>query len=383
MLWNGDDGAKRSAVVQSCDPRQRTADLFFPDTQERQTVSALELDPDDGTAHSQVGIDIGTEVLLCKDSGSALPYVAAIGDFAPLPNHTMAWGPPHFQDIAENLQDSFEQEWKANRPDTSDIDWYGRVAALRPDGRVVVELANGLSVTVELKNLYSMHPISSPDELDEMDATSDYSDEGPFGGFGGFGGFGPGSIFPSFLAPALFGPPRPKPARSPSDDSWETTDDEEWADEGSDDEMDVDSHTGEEEPTVPTVDPQVNGTKPVEDEVMSEDARDIEEIDPITASSPVKSPRARAATPDPPASPVSSPEPEAGPSRSNGDLQDDEKWASFDVLESAPPDHHFYGEAPAESSRNRMSRLNKEHKALRTSLPGQCRVWEAASRSWR
>lgn len=45
-------------------------------------------------------------------------------------------------------------------------------------------------------------------------------------------------------------------------------------------------------------------------------------------------------------------------------------WKRFEVLSSAPPDHAFYSTVPAQPSRNFMTRLTKEYKALQSSLPG-------------
>lgn len=45
-------------------------------------------------------------------------------------------------------------------------------------------------------------------------------------------------------------------------------------------------------------------------------------------------------------------------------------WKRFDILSSAPPDHAFYKTAPAQPSRQFMSRLAKEYRALGSSLPG-------------
>ena len=46
-------------------------------------------------------------------------------------------------------------------------------------------------------------------------------------------------------------------------------------------------------------------------------------------------------------------------------------WARFDVQPSAPADHAFYSNAPTQPSRQFMSRLSKEYRALSTSLPGR------------
>ena len=45
-------------------------------------------------------------------------------------------------------------------------------------------------------------------------------------------------------------------------------------------------------------------------------------------------------------------------------------WKRFDILPSAPADHAFLGTPPAEPSRQFLARLQKEYRALSSSLPG-------------
>ena len=49
-------------------------------------------------------------------------------------------------------------------------------------------------------------------------------------------------------------------------------------------------------------------------------------------------------------------------------------WKRFEMLPSAPVDHTFYNTTPAQPSRNFMTRLAKEYKALQSSLPGALTV---------
>ena len=103
----------------------------------------------------------------------------------------------------------------------------------------------------------------------------------------------------------------------------------------------------------------------------TESAMDVEEVDPPD-SPVVKAVKGSSLSHD------LEEQPTAGPSsprvnRLAGDaLAEDERWQRFEMLESAPADHHFVGEqrgaAPAKSY---SSRINKEHRALRSSLPGQ------------
>ena len=67
---------------------------------------------------------------------------------------------------------------------------------------------------------------------------------------------------------------------------------------------------------------------------------------------------------------------------SNGDVDHEGKktgstgvdlpWKRFDILASAPHDHSFYSSTPVQPSKNFLSRLTKEYRALSNSLPGVC-----------
>lgn len=71
---------------------------------------------------------------------------------------------------------------------------------------------------------------------------------------------------------------------------------------------------------------------------------------------------------------------EAGPSSAPAgpqglsSLSDEDAWVPFDILETAPQEHHFFNEPrPATATKTYLSRLQKEHRALATSLPGEFR----------
>lgn len=53
-------------------------------------------------------------------------------------------------------------------------------------------------------------------------------------------------------------------------------------------------------------------------------------------------------------------------------------WKRFDILSSAPADHAFYSEPPAQPGKSFMTRLNREYRALANSLPGVCHLSEPA-----
>jgi ubiquitin-conjugating enzyme E2 O len=53
------------------------------------------------------------------------------------------------------------------------------------------------------------------------------------------------------------------------------------------------------------------------------------------------------------------------------DFSDSVQWSRFEILSSAPVDHAFYSSSPAQPSKAFLGRLNKEYRALKSSLPGR------------
>jgi ubiquitin-conjugating enzyme E2 O len=49
---------------------------------------------------------------------------------------------------------------------------------------------------------------------------------------------------------------------------------------------------------------------------------------------------------------------------------EDGPWQRFLVLPEAPVDHAFYSSAHAQTTKAFMSRLNKEYRVLKSTLPG-------------
>ena len=54
-------------------------------------------------------------------------------------------------------------------------------------------------------------------------------------------------------------------------------------------------------------------------------------------------------------------------------------WKRFEVLAEAPRDHAFFNSTPSQPSRNFLTRLQKEYRALSSSLPGQSRLFLVAT----
>ena len=113
----------------------------------------------------------------------------------------------------------------------------------------------------------------------------------------------------------------------------------------------IDESGGEWSPSTDTVIPPLQVDAPM----AVDSATNAEESRPASASG-------RAQSPDVPK--------DAMDSEGDSDEGGEKVWKRFEVLSSAPPDHAFYSSVPAQPSRNFMTRLTKEYKALQSSLPG-------------
>lgn len=386
------------------------------ETGEKEVVSAFAIDGPLG------GVGINDEVLLCDGNGSIPPDIPPIGANRQPPHPSEIMIDVSTEDIALDVQtneESWREQWSLPAPDCSDIDWYGQVKVLHPNGQVGVNLANGKHVTVELKNLCRLLPSTIRDPLydgsdDEAD-DDDMMDEDGMYAMGPIGPDGyamdPNTIFSgvmsgasmgmgpfdpiNFIGPGglpntvMFGPvpsnlyadyPTVPPAAPESDNSWETTDEEEWASddamEEDEDEVNEDKENDKKAYISQSDDgradvekkhegieasEQADAQPKVDDTTTAQDAMDIDEVNIQLDRSPAVS---TVSLPD------DDPQPTAGPLG----LDSLSVLIPFEVCETAPRDHHFFGEAPAESSRTSMSRINKEHKALRSSLPGECNM---------
>ena len=321
LLWKGDNGERRPAVLQTFDPDNRIADILFIDTPppftDRQTVSVLELDPG-GPGKAPYGVGIGQVVLLTPDNLVPIPEVGILGQPPEAVAEHVAAEMSRFmiRMLAQRFPDA---EIALPAGDLSKITWYGEVTALHLDGMITVTLPSGAERTVGLKNIVLLNDGMDPDAMldpqDGMDLDGDsfYDDE-------------------------------------MSDRSWETMS----GDEVVVDEEDVEMADDEEES-----EPHVSV---VEEE--DEDAKDEQSIEEMY-------PPEDEGTSGPASSPVAGPSTLANTHASRTSLADDEGWVRFEMLEEAPQDHHFVSE-PRTSSPGKafLSRLNKEHKALMSSLPG-------------
>jgi ubiquitin-conjugating enzyme E2 O len=324
-------------VVQTFNPHQRVAELLFMDTQEKATVSVLELDPG-GSGKANYGVGFGQHVLLCADNGTDLPEVPALGQFEP-PIDNMWWR-NELAKLAEQYADGdsgFDFVLPAGDP--SAIKWWGEVIQLHLDGKVTVKLPSGEERRVDIKNVIRLNEPAGDMFEDELGAV-----EGQDTGF--------------------------VEEEAGSEASWETMDDAR-------DDLDL-SDVRRGEGWEENVDEEQD-VEMFEDDVSAQDA---EEVEPMV-SEPEWRDEVQAAVGAPVAKATRtarhSQTAEAGPStQPNGhasslpSLEDDEQWQQFEILEQAPEEHWFYKEPRLEAaSKAYHTRLQKEHRALMTSLPGR------------
>ena len=331
LVWRGDNGERRPAVVQKFDPRQRIADLLFTDKQEIQTVSVLELDTG-GHGRPEYGVGIGQIVLTCDDNHTPLPEVPPIGAIEPAFT-SMYWRSVLMERGSHLKADPAMDPVAAvrtTRPsgDISSVDWWGHVSDLHLDGTIGIRLANGTQTRLSLRRLQLLN---TPGEM--------YDDDGE----------APDNMFDMGMD---------HEGDSASTTSWETLPKSDRAIQETIDFMESGQSWDDAYP-VP-LDSDGDTAMEMMDEwavnrLVTETRWPRQAVD--TTSTPMPRAASRLA--------AESPSPVAGPST----LQDDERWVHFEMLEEAPPDHKFIGEVSRMGGKAFQTRINKEHRALMNSLP--------------
>lgn len=336
LVWRDDTGQRRPVCIQSFDPHKRVADVLFTDDHTRSTVSVLELDTG-GPGKSNYGVGFGQQVLFCADNDSPLPEVPSLGQMGPPP----PWA--HVKLV--NLTDTHIGYTDAavvprvGKGDLKAIRWWGEVVDLHLDGTVSVRLPGDEIRQAGIKELILLNDPLSEDVIG--DAGLDGEDF-PMEGEEGYDG---------------------------SDGGWET-------DDGSDMGMGGISSLANSglQPILNLLHAAVNEAQGVEvaDIELSGSEMDVEEVDPMLSATDdedegdgdgdvtLREEPEKQAEAGP-----SKPKPSSGLAALAG-----EAWQSFDVLEEAPADHHFISEPREGTAKAYHSRLQKEHRALMTSLPG-------------
>lgn len=347
-MWRSDTGERRPAVVQSYNPKQRIAEVLLLDKNEKETVSVLELDTG-GFGRINYGVGLGQCVLFCDDNGAQIPEVPSLGQVDPPEDGREGFRHElHSMGLAQGQNaDVFGSSLPKGDPNA--VSWWGEVVDMHRDGTISVELYSGERKRVDIKKVIVLNEPEGPFPGDEFgDEYSDYTD-------------------------------------AQSERSWETVgdmvedvdvrgDDEhgriiEYSDDD-DDGMDVDGTDGESSMDRDAVDRVMMEEDENEDE--GEEARGATGGE-STPMPPAVSPPESNATPTP--ADRRDDQPMAGPSTSaplprRPSLADSDRWLRFDILETAPAEHHYYNEPLLPpSSKAFHARLRKEHRALATSLP--------------
>lgn len=320
-----------------------------------------------GENHEEYGATLGEYVFICDDSGSPMPHVPAIGLAPSSKTDPLALLASAIEKQASLIPSTCD--WSGALMEPNDIDWVGEVISLEMDGRVGVRLANGNTVILELRNVLLLKLMEEGD----MDMYSEgYGSEGNYDQPMALDFTIPGTRHS--LAEIVLANARLQRSSNAVDDG---ASDASWVTEYSEEDISQDRSPF---PAMPfqqaisrseSMDEAIsNGSAaeavshPMNVDDTSEDADWVDESIEMAPSSP---PTRQSRSPSPPSLAYKEASSQAGPSSAPRDAA----WEPFVVLESAPSDHRYFGEAPAASSRARMKKISTEHKALRTSLPGR------------
>jgi len=357
VIWKGED-QKRAAVVQTVNSADRVAKVMFTDTGAIEDTSVLELDPNGNgdwalTNHPHafgVGVRRCDTVFIHAEgttNGAAYPTVPRIGeieawvkeDLLGADGDLVGWR-REMADLGVGLvahrdSSSGEHNLRKVSKDDKSLTWIGEVVGLRMDGMVEVRHPNSEVEVYPLQRLTKLYDSIDQFEEEDWDDMSEdhesYEEEGPIWTRDENGEW------------TLH-------EHADDDDDWE--DDEDGA-------MDVDGSLEGDEPIPPLVPIDTDSADMAVDTPMRQATPSLSDSSPVPAGSSVNSPLL------PPAD-----------SHANGSANatvnlndDDEVWQRFAILPSAPPDHAFYGTPTAQPSKAFHPRLNKEYRALTSSLP--------------
>ncbi|KAI0722317.1 hypothetical protein C8T65DRAFT_628933 [Cerioporus squamosus] len=364
VLWKTED-SKRHVVVQSVNARERTAQVLVVETGAIELASVLELDPHGTSDWSAVspsndglGVRRGDLVFIHREgttNGVEPPMVPRIGEVEEWAREPPTVGPDgHLggwrRDVANigtriaelRGKEGSVEEPPFKRPEKGDtsLNWFGEVVDLHLDGTIEVVLPHGDKVTVPLSRLTRLY--DSVEQLEDLwgddEGTVEEGEEVEVWEMDEDGRWVEGT--------------------ADDGEEWESA--EEGEDEEMHDAMDVEDASGEWSPSTDTVIPPLQ-VETAQSPSHPDDSR------PTSSSG-------RPRSPDVPKDAMDiEDDPEEGSSES--------PWKRFEVLPEAPPDHAFYSTTPAQPSRQFLTRLSKEYKALRSSLPDSILVRTYEDRS--
>ncbi|KAI0068302.1 hypothetical protein BV25DRAFT_1911299 [Artomyces pyxidatus] len=375
VLWKGED-EKRMAVVQSVNAVERTATVRFSDTGATELTSLLELDPHGTSDWSAVapttfdglGVRRGDFVFVHRegtDNGLERPKVPRIGEVepwvreVPTVNANGQYGgwrktmSDLGMDIARRRESDSIVEGRIRKPapDDTSVNWFGEVSELRLDGNVEVTLPNGTVSVFPLERLTRLYDtLEQLEDLwgDEMSAQDEGEDET--------------ANDEEVWAMDEDGHWQAQPDGADGDE-WEETDD--------DGQSFIDMDDGEGDGEAGEHLKEGNGVQGGWwDQILStSDKPQVDQQDPADVSQ-VPSSTLRSSSPDVPKDAMEKDEEPDDIEEIDEKVDDsDSPWKRFDLLPEAPHDHAFYSSASSRPSRNFLSRLQKEYRALASSLP--------------
>ncbi|KAH8982612.1 hypothetical protein EDB92DRAFT_1893847 [Lactarius akahatsu] len=349
VLWKGED-EKRVAVVQSVNAVDRTATIRFGDTGAIELASVLELDPHGTndwsavapTSFDGLGVRRGDFVFIHREgttNGLEKPKVPRIGEVEPwvreapivhADGHYGGWRKT-MADIGMNIAHRRESDHivegriRKPGPDNTSLNWFGEVSNLGLDGSVEVTLPNGAVAKYPLERLTRLY-----DTLEQLEDL--WGEDGVW---------------------------QAQP-NGDDNDEWEETDGEdEYVMEVEADAQiedirapDNEVHTSWWDHIVPTM------------TTVPADQQDTASVSQDPSST------LRSSSPDVPRDATEKEDvlvDEAGINGEGGDRES--HWKRFEVLPEAPRDHAFFNSTPSQPSRNFLTRLQKEYRALSSSLP--------------
>ncbi|KAI0257678.1 hypothetical protein BJV78DRAFT_1164298 [Lactifluus subvellereus] len=377
VLWKGED-EKRVAVVQSVNAADRTATIRFSDTGDIELASVLELDPHGTNDWSAVapttfdglGVRRGDFVFIHREgttNGLEKPKVPRIGEVEPwvreapivhADGHYGGWRKTMAEigmDIAHRREPDHIVEGKIRKPgpDDTSLNWFGEVSDLGLDGSVEVTLPNSTVAKYPLERLTRLY-----DTLEQLEDL-----------------WGEGSVQGDLENDHI---------HDHGTEVWAMDEDGIWHTQPNGDDNDEWEVTDEEDNYVMEVegDTQMEDIHAPDNEVHTSwwdhivptmTAAPADQQDTASVSQ-VPSSTLRSSSPDVPRDAIEKEDVLVDATGVNGGDEDDDReshchWKRFGVLPEAPHDHAFYNSTPSQPSRNFLTRLQKEYRALSTSLP--------------
>ncbi|KAL1748439.1 hypothetical protein HDZ31DRAFT_79580 [Schizophyllum fasciatum] len=334
VLYKGDDGTKRVAVVQSVDAKERIAKVLFLDTKKIELVPLLDIDPHGGTTgeiNSELGVQMGDFVFICDDNGFTDSRVPVLGEVeswvreVPLTEGEPIGWRKELTDLGAEVTSGHESRLgnvRIPNPNDPSLNWIGEVTALNLDGTVEVTYPNTTKATFNLKQLNKLQDGVTQlqeDMWNQQSESGDGSDE--------------------------------------MEDVWEDVG-----------EVEGEANAGwdwydQEEPTYAMSEGEEgedtgNADADMDSGASSDGDMSATAVDEASNHTPALPP---VDGKDPP-KPLEDASPAAGPSTESA-------WTRFEILPEAPHDHAFYDSTVEPRSKAFFSRLTREYRALQANLP--------------